>query len=84
MGIPVGRKTLKDVYGEPAASSKKLDFTSKGILITSKDSDEEEEVLESSADDMAAAAQRAAGNLPLTSTSLRSRNDHVAVADQPA
>lgn len=67
-------------------SNKKLNFTRKGVLIPAKDSDEDEEVLERSADDVATddvAGQRAAGNLTLTSTSLRSSNDHLAAADQP-
>lgn len=82
LGFSVGKSTRKALYGESAASNKKLNFTRKGILIPSKDSDEDEEVLERSADEVAAAAQRAAGDLTLTSTSLRSSNDHVVAADQ--
>ena len=63
LGIPVGKRTLKAVYGNSASTKKKLNFTKKGVLIPVKDSDEDEEVLERSADDVA--AQRAAGNLIL-------------------
>lgn len=83
LGFSVGKSTRKALYGESAASNKKLNFTRKGILIPSKDSDEDEEVLERSADEVAAAAQRAAGDLTLTSTSLRSSDDHVVAVDQP-
>lgn len=46
-------------------SNKKLNFTRKGVLIPTKDSDEDKEVLERSADDVATddvAGQRAAGS----------------------